>query len=219
MQYWRRWGNHLIPAPARYLLVPVCSKWCLPKPFIVQWHPAWVSLYFAWESFWPKGRANSLLEICSCKMSSDLSFVLPSSACSSQCRPMFPPVFLALLGSMLPLSPLGWVWLMSFYCSGTQNSLRLPKHLSAEIDLLCKLYILSTGIAPSRVRLRVPLSRNHQCLYCHQFIFLFSPSLSPSPENHAFWVGGGKVLGTAFATVISPKSFVSASSAVFPLRT
>lgn len=140
-------GNHLLPAASKYLLVPVCSKWCLPS--FQLYIDTQQGVCFAWESFCIKGGASCSIRICSCRMSSDMSFVQPSPEHASQGRPEFPPVCLALLGPMFPYPSLGWVWLIPFHCSETENSPRLLKYLSAETNLLCKLHILSTGITLS----------------------------------------------------------------------
>ena len=187
MPSWKKWRNHLLPAASKYLLVPVCSKWCLPS---FQLHiDTQQGVCFAWESFCIKGGASCSIRICSCRKSSDMSFVPPSPEHASQGRPEFPPVCLALLGPMFPSPSLGWVWLIPFHCSETENSPRLLKYLSAETNLLCQLHILSTGIALSWVSLR-----NQKPPMSVLSPVYFPPPLPPAfpivQKNHVVWVGG-----------------------------
>lgn len=180
----KKWGNPLLPAASKYLLVPVCGKWCLPQLSVVRWHPA-RSFALLESPLASRVGLAALLEICSCRMSSDMTFVLPSPAHASQGRPVFPPVCLALLVPMFPSPSLGWVWLIPFHCSETDNSPRLLKYLSAETNLLCKLHILSTGIALSWVSLR----NQKDPMSVLSVVYFSPPCLSHSPEKPCFLSG------------------------------
>lgn len=113
---------------------------------------------------------------------------------------------------------------MQFSHTGTELSMRLSQPSSAVTDLLHKLHTYffygnrtfqgeTQSSSFQKPQVTVPPSRNYKC---QKFISIFFPSLFSSPENKLFWgVGGVRILSTALTANISPKSFVSASSAVF----
>lgn len=148
-----------------------------------QWHLAWCSAVLE-RSFVPRIELSALLAICPCKVASDLSFILPGPACRVS-RPVFISVCSALLGTMLPLPPLGWVWLFQFCCTGTESSCEATDACSAEIHLLNKLHeTFRLGNCTFQDEARNPCP-DTTSVYAAT-IFPLSPS--SSPENHLFFL-------------------------------
>lgn len=139
-----------------------------------QWHLAWCSAVLE-RSFVPRIELSALLAICPCKVASDLSFILPGPACRVS-RPVFISVCSALLGTMLPLPPLGWVWLFQFCCTGTESSLwGYPSVLCRDTLTKQTTWDISSWELHLPGRGSEPLSRYHQCLCCHHFSPLSFP--------------------------------------------